>query len=300
MIRFAELLGRSNFSFLEGASHPEELVERAQQLQLEALALCDRDGVYGSVRLHEAAREQGYSKVIVGAELTLALGSSPGGSARDTVALLVETHAGYSALCRLLTAAHAGRDKGEAGITIEQIAADCSDLFAILPLDAPAVSTWRPEQMAVLREAFGERCALATWRHLDRLDAPRIEHVRRVSAQLGVPIVASARPLCHHRSRQPLADVVRCIRLKTTLDRAGTALTPNAEAELRSGERMQRLFPDQPEWIARSAAIAERCSFSLDQLHYRFPCEYSDPGLDPDETLRRRVANRWDPFMEYP
>src|SRR6516225_4878633 len=110
---FAELLGRSCFSFLEGASHPQEIVAQAKELALDAVALCDRDGLYGSVRAHTAAKELG-QRILVGAELTI----EPEGS----VALLAMDHAGYGNLCALLTAAHADHEKGTAGITAERIA----------------------------------------------------------------------------------------------------------------------------------------------------------------------------------
>src|SRR5690606_21097069 len=141
-----------------------------------------------------------------------------------------------------------------------------------------------------LREAFGERVAIAVWRHLDDADRPRMEAALAASAATGVPIVASARPSYHHRSRKPLADVVSCIRLGTTLERAGRLLSPNAEAELKPADRMLRLFPDHPEWIARTADVADRCRFSLAELRYHFPCEgYGEPDLTPDEILRRAV-----------
>ncbi len=297
---FAELLGRSGFSWLEGSSHPEQLVERAAELGLTAIALCDRDGLYGSVRMHAAAKEL-QQKVIVGAELSLERPGSflanpakastkavePDRNARPSVALLVESQQGYAALCRLLTAAHRDHEKGQAGITVEQIVTDSAELFALVPLDPRCLLNHG--ELALLREAFADRCAIATWRHLEPDDRPRLELARELGKRFDLPIVASARPLYHHRSHKALADVLACIRHKTTLEQAGQLLRLNAEAELRSAIRMARLFPQEPAFLQRSVQIAERCQFSLDQLRYSFPSEYCDDGLDPDQTLRLRV-----------
>ncbi len=294
-MRFAELLGRSCFSFLEGASHPQEMFGHARALSLEAIALCDRDGLYGSARMHAAARElqeQGRApRLIVGAELSLELEGQPARPHCErplpSLALLVEDHEGYSALCRLLTRAHADHPKGEAAISLREIAEDAAGLFAILPLEPRCQPS--AAELELLREAFSERCAIATWRHLDTDDGPRLSAAREASDHHHIPIVASSRPLYHQRTRKPLADVLHCIRRTTTLACAGTALSPNAEAELRSGKVMARLFATTPEWINRSVEISERCQFSLDQLRYHFPSDYGAPTLSPDENLRRAV-----------
>jgi error-prone DNA polymerase len=292
-MRFAELLGRSCFSFLDGGSHPDELVVRSQVLSHSAIALCDRDGMYGSVRMHQAARELEHG-VIVGAELTIARGSTSSAGASSygqhpypAVALLVRDQGGYSALCRLLTRAHAQHEKGEASISMAEITADSDGLFAIVPLDphAPLLAS----ELADLREAFAERCAIATWRHLEQGDKMRVKHACAASVAHDIPIVASNRPSYHHRTRKPLTDVLHCIRLGTTLDEAGTALHPNCEAELKSARTMARLFPGHPDWIERSADIADSCTFSLAQLRYHFPSEYGAIGLSPDENLRKAV-----------
>ncbi|MSP25104.1 MAG: DNA polymerase III subunit alpha [Myxococcales bacterium] len=388
MPRFAELLGKSCFSFLEGASRPDELLARSHQLGQFALALCDRNGLYGSARLHVAHRElleshgngtlngngngtlngnespcelvngdsvtgnpngsligsrnghlignpNGHGagnsignhagnpnpgggrlgsppRLIVGAELTLTAGlelaPQSRGKSREpdvaemsrthrglpSVALLCESAEGYATLCRLLTRAHSRKHphaqgkKGQARLDVRELVADSAGLFAIVPLEPRA--RLASDDLAVLRDGFGERCAIAVWRHLDDHDGERMEAALTASRALSLPIVASARPLFHARARKPLADVLACIRHKTTLDRAGTRLLPNAEAELASPERMARLFPGQPEWLSRSVTIAERCHFSLAELRYRFPSDYGDRALSPDENLRRAVA----------
>ena len=296
---FAELLARSNFSFLTGASHPEELVVRAKELGLAALALTDRMGLYGSVRAHAQAKES-EQRVIVGAELVL----DPGVPSRSptspsearlaalakapSVALLARDHGGYSNLCRLLTLAHAGHPKGEGALRLEDLASHHQGLVAVVPAprdpsgpDAPPA-----ELCALLHDRFGERAFLAAHRHLDAFDAARLAEVERCSERYGLDVVASARPLFHHRSRKLVADVVACIREGTTLDRAGTLLSANGEAFLRSELEMQKLFRDQPAWVERTAEVAAECRFSLSELRYHFPCTL-EPGESADQKLRR-------------
>ena len=297
--RFAELLGRSCFSFLEGASHPEELVERAAELGLEALALCDRDGLYGSARAHATAKKL-ERRVIVGAELTIELpGAPPPGDAGSTasvdvgrgpasVALLVEDHEGYSNLCRLLTAAHADHDKGTAGLSTAAIAASARGLVAVVPLDAGVPMEVADARIGPLREAFGERALVATWKRLDGRDGARAAAAIAAERRYGAPVIATARPLFHHPSRKPLADVLRCVRDKTTLDQAGTALASNAEASLRSPQQMEALFREHPAWVARTLEVAARCRFSLAELRYGFPSDaLCLPDESPDQALRR-------------
>ena len=288
--RFAELLGRSCFSFLEGASHPEELVERAAELDLEGLAICDRDGLYGSARAHAAAKKI-ERRVIVGAELTVELPGAPppgDGAPAASVALLVEDHEGYSNLCRLLTAAHADHDKGTAGTSPAAIAAAARGLVAIVPLDAGVPVEAADALLGPLREAFSDRALVATWKRLDGRDAARVAAAVAAERRYGAPVVATARPLFHHPSRKPLADVFRCVRDKTTLDQAGTALASNAEASLRSPQQMEALFRDHPAWIARTVEVAARCRFSLAEVRYGFPSDaLCLPGESADQALRR-------------
>jgi error-prone DNA polymerase len=290
-IPFAELLGRSSFSFLEGASHPDEMVDAAKALSLEALAVCDRDGFYGSVRAHAEAKKVD-QRVIVGAEVTIEEeGDQDGEGPRDTVALLAMSHEGYEGLAALLTEAHAGHEKGTAGVTVERVAASAAGLFAIVPVDGRRERGARGDAaLEGLVDAFGERLAVATWRHRDGLDRARTAAAIAARARYGVPTVASARPLYHHVERKPLADILYCIKNRLTLAEAGTRLLPNAEAFLRSGAQMLTVFKDQPEWVHRAAEIAGLCRFSLGELRYHFPSDaLCLPGETPDQALRRSV-----------
>jgi error-prone DNA polymerase len=281
---FAELIAKSSFSFLEGASHPHEIVAAARDLGLAAVGLCDRDGLYGSARAHMAAKEMG-QRVLVGAELTL----EPAGA--GTVALLAIDHDGYSNLCDLLTKAHADHEKGTAGISVHHVAAAAAGLLAVVPLDVRRADEPLPDAvLGPIRDAFPDRAFVATWRHKDGYDTTRVRAALAAEARYGTPAVATARPLYHRHERKPLADIVHCIRHKTTLDLAGTRLGPNAEACMRSPERMAALFSDLPALVGRTVEVAAACRFSLAELRYHFPSEsLCLPGETPDAALRRLV-----------
>ena len=299
MAVFAELLARSAFSFLRGASQPEELVVRAKEIGLAAIAICDRDGLYGSARAHLRAKESG-QRVIVGAELGVDPKARHAGSWKSqkvrpkaapdlpVVALLVRDGEGYSNLCRLLTLAHADLPKGESALSLEWLAEHARGLFAVVPAPRRPGDPTTPSQelLGAVREAFGERAVLAAHRRLDAFDRERIVALRSWGERFALPIVASARPLFHDPGRKPLADVLHCIRAGTTLDRAGTALEGNAEAYLRSELSMRKLFSDHPSWVDRTGEIAEDLRFSLSELRYRFPCTL-EPGESADEKLER-------------
>jgi error-prone DNA polymerase len=287
---FAELLGRSCFSFLEGASHPDELVRAAKTQGLHALALCDRDGLYGSVRAHKEATlsEQ---RVITGAELTLDPDDDGRPRPASSVALLAMDLRGYGNLCRLLTLAHADHEKGSAGIGVEEIARHAEGLIAVVPLDdRPQLRAGSDALFDPLIQAFDDRLFAATHRHLDGRDGARTATALAVEERYDLPVIASARALYHDPQRKPLADVLHCIRAGITLDQAGSALGPNTAACLRSGDKMRELFRDQPAWVERTVEIADRCLFSLSELRYRFPSEtLCLPGEPADRALRRFV-----------
>ncbi|MEO8901619.1 MAG: error-prone DNA polymerase [Polyangiaceae bacterium] len=293
---FAELLATSSFSFLRGASHPEELVREAKRLGLEAIAVCDRDGLYGSVKAFTQSQAS-KQRCVTGAELTLAA-VPPKGRTRQkptglaaglpTLALLCESHAGYQNLCRLLTLAHAECQKGESALDLNWLSAHSTGLFALIPAPKRPTDPTTPNaaQLALIHAAFGERAAIAMYRHHDGFDDARLAWACSASAQYGFRIVASARPLFHAVERKQLCDVVHAIRLGTTLDRAGTLLAGNAEAYLRSELQMKQLFSDHPEWVDAAGEVSEALRFQLSELKYQFPCSL-EPGESADEKLSR-------------
>jgi error-prone DNA polymerase len=293
---FIELLARSAFSFLRGASLPEEMVGRARELELEALALCDRDGLYGSVRAHVAGKELG-QRVIVGAELGVDAALERRGSwrtpkrvkaapERPVVALLVRDHEGYTNLCRLLTRAHADLEKGESALDPDWLDAHARGLVAVIPSPRRPGDASTPTEglLGRVKDAFGERAVIAVHRHLDRFDRERMMAARSWAHRFGLRLVASARPSFHVPERKPLADVMHCIRLGTTLEAAGTALEGNAEAYLRSELEMRRLFAERPGLVDAAGELGRELLFSLAELRYRFPCT-----LEPDESADARL-----------
>ncbi|HVU01883.1 MAG TPA: error-prone DNA polymerase [Polyangiaceae bacterium] len=301
---FCELLARSAFSFLRGASQPEEMIDRAKELGLPALALCDRDGLYGVVRAYAQAKERNV-RVIVGAELSLAEPSRPvlrtgswSTSRRakvlpetPTVALLAEDHDGYTNLCRLLTSAHHGLPKGESLLELERLGESSAGLVAVVPFSAVPGSAEAPTRalLQTVTEVFGpERAFLGACLRLDGEDHARLASVLEASERYGLSVLATNHPLFHEKERKALADVLHCIRHGTTLDEAGAALSANAEAVLRSDTEMRRLFREREEWVDAAGLVAERLRFSLSEIRYDFPCTLA-PGETADEALRRCV-----------
>ncbi len=270
----APLWVKSNFSFLEGASHPQELVEQAHALGLPAIALTDRDGVHGIVSAHTRAKELGI-KLLVGAEVTVA--SRTPSTSPHAVVLLATDRTGYGNLCQLLSRARLCSEKGSSLATVDDVASFATGLLAVCPHTA---------LLPALREPFGDRLHAYCVRHL-RADERLAEAALRDEARrLSVPIAGGTEVLYHRAERRPLQDVLTCIRHGTTLDTAGTLLRANAEHDLKTAFAMQRLFADDPGALARSREIAERCTFSLTELRYRYPLEKLPDGNTPSSWLR--------------
>ncbi|MCA9708122.1 MAG: DNA polymerase III subunit alpha [Myxococcales bacterium] len=270
---YVPLWVKSNFSFLEGASHPAELVERAHALGLPALALTDRDGLYGSVRAHVRAKELGL-RVVHGATVTVQ--DAEDGPARAVV-LLTEDRAGHGHLCQLLSKGRARCPKGHSRVLTSELREAGSGLIALCP---------DPALLAALREPFAGRLHALVTRHRHPDDRDRERALRSAAAVIGVPVIAGSEVLYHHRSRRPLQDVLTCIRHGCTLSTAGTRIRSNAEHDLLPPTPMQELYADDPDALRRSLEVAERCTFSLDQLRYRYPAEQIPDGHSQSDWLR--------------
>jgi len=282
--RYAELRCKSNCSFLAGASHPEELVDRAAELGLSALALCDRNGLYGLVRAHAQAKKRGLP-LVVGAELSVA-DLVPGAAADVPLLLLAQDREGYAGLCRLVSEAHRGspwagvggsfpagpgaqetvplRREGPPSLSWRQLAERTQGLFALYPGTDGAAA-------ARLREAFGARAALAVSRHHVAGDEARLAAARSVGKRLGIPLAVVNDVHTHERRRQPLQDVLTCVRLGTAVAQAGRRLFPNAERTLKGPEEMALLWADFPEGLETAAAIAESCRFRMEEIRGEHP-----------------------------
>jgi error-prone DNA polymerase len=268
---YAELHCLSNFSFLRGASHPEELVARAAALGYSALALTDECSLAGVVRAHVAAKRAGL-KLIIGSELRLRDGAK--------LVLLAPDRRAYGALCALITAARRRASKGAYSVALEDLErAASSGLLALL------LKTWSDPDLRWFGERFAGRAWIAAELHCgpnDRAELARLQALARAS---GLPLVAAGDVHMHVRSRRRLQDALTAVRLGRPVHECGQALFPNGERHLRSRLRLARLYP--PELLAETLAVAARCTFSLDELRYEYPRELVPEGETPASWLRK-------------
>jgi error-prone DNA polymerase len=272
---YVELHAHSAYSFLDGASLPEELAARAAELGYEALALTDHDGVCGSLEFAHAAKAFGV-RPITGAEVTLADGSH--------VTLLVESARGYANLCRLLTAAHAHtRDRLAelAPPALEQrLLAELNDgLVCLSGCARHGLGVRNPNGAAALAQAFGpERFFVELQRPYERGDARRLAALRDLAEALGVETVATGNPHAHDRSRTSLQDVLVAVRCRTSLDGCEAERRGNRESVLAAPAELEERFPLDREAVARAGELAQRLEFDLtEDLGYRYP-DFSDTG----------------------
>ncbi len=279
---YVPLWCRSNFSFLDGASHPDELVEQAHALGMEALALTDRDGVHGMVRAHVKAKELGV-RLIVGAEVTVGDAAQP-----STLVLLAANRTGYANLCRLITAGRLRRPKGESRVTWLEVCERAEGLVALWGGERSLlVRGAEPRAVAgPLREAFGDRLYAVAARHRRAEEVRREACLRQHAGRAGLPLVAATEVLYHTPARRDLQDVLTCIRHGVTLAAAGRLIRPNAEHDLKSPQRMARLFADEPALVERTREVASRCTFDLSEIRYRYPAERLPDGKTSSDWLR--------------
>ena len=272
---YAELQVTSNFSFLRGASQPEELVERAHALGYRALALTDRNTLAGVVRAHHAAR-QTELHFIAGARLDLEDGPS--------LLCLPVSRKGYGRLARLITQGRRRAPKGACRLHREDVVEAAGEqVFIAVPPEVPGPGFAR--QLAWYRERLGAPLYLAAT-HIHRgNDARRLAALASISETERVPLVATGDVHQHIPERRRLHDLLTCIRERCTIDTAGWRLAANAERHLKSPARMAALFRDHPHALANAVEIAERCLFSLGELRYEYPEEVVGEGRTPQQEL---------------
>jgi error-prone DNA polymerase len=276
---YAELQVTSNFSFLRGASHPDELIQQAAALDLKAIAITDRNSLAGIVRAHQAAQEVGI-RLVVGARLDL----------RDGMSLLAfpEDRAAYGRLTTLLTLGKRRAPKGECHLDYADVAAHGEGLVvALLPpdyVDRVSLARHRERAHRVAADFSGRAYLVA--HHLYRGDdARRIARLARIAEATGLKLLATGDALYHAPERRPLQDVVTCIREHCTIHQAGFRLAANAERHLKPAAEMARLFRGYGGALAASVEIAERCCFSLGELRYEYPEVPVPPGMTPQQRL---------------
>ncbi len=288
---YAELQVTSNFSFLRGASRAEELVARAAELGVAALAITDRNSVAGIVRAHRAAKEAGI-RFVVGVRLDF----------QDETSILCYpmNRAAYGRLTRLLTLGKRRAPKGECWITQEDFFAYAEGMIAVVLPFAPVDDPGKPmaEASFALDSPFAQ--------HLHRLkrnlpgrtylaasflyrgdDKVRLRLLASLAQSCGTPLVATNDVHYHEPSRRPLQDVLTCIREHCTIDDAGYRVFGNAERHVKSPQEMLRLFGDHPEAVRRTQEIAAQCTFNLDELRYEYPTETVPGGGTAQAELAR-------------
>ena len=275
MTGYAELQITSNFSFLRGGSHPEELVLRAHELGLEAIALTDRNTLAGVVRAHVAAKEVGI-RFVVGARLDL--------EPERSLLCFPTDRAAYGRLSQLISQGQRRTGKGGCKLGLDDLLEDASGQI-VVALAPSNLDDCFPKFLERLRRELPGRCYLAA-QHLYRGDdAARIEALAGLAAACRTPLVATGDVLYHVPERRPLQDVLTCIREHTTIDQAGFKLEANAERHLKPPAETLRLFSHHQEALAHTLEIADACRFTLDELRYDYPIDPPPAGLTIQEHL---------------
>jgi error-prone DNA polymerase len=299
---YVELHARSAFSFLQGASLPEEMAQTCADRGMGALALLDRDGVYGSPRFHQAAKKLGI-QAHIGAEVTVE------GAGRWP--LLVRDRTGYRNLCRLVTRFKMRSKKGEGGATAAEVAEHAEGLVCLTGGDdGPLAEALRRGGTGeALREAQGliatfgrENVYAELQRHYDPGEEARNQAVMEIARALGLPLIATNGVAHATPAQREVLDVFTCLRHHTTLKRAGRLLSRNAARHLKSPAAMARLFRDLPEAVARTEELSARLAFTLADLGYEFPRYPVPEGETITSFLRKRTdegaRRRYRPYHE--
>lgn len=299
----APLHVHSHFSLLRGASSVEDLVRQAKAHRYSALALTDRDALYGAIRFSRLCAEAGIHPVI-GAEVSLALGTEPEGTAPPadtrstpppTLLLLAENQTGYHNLCRLISRSYVDRPKGKARLPFDALAEHADGLIALSggrdgEVSRLLLARHRAEAAAAAeryREVFRHRFYLEVQSHHLPSDRWLMGEMVALGRAKDLPLVATTDVHYARPERRALQDVLTCVRTKTTLAQPSPERLPNGHFDLKPPEALRRLFRDLPEALERTADLAERCAVSLDFHHARFPPLDLPPGETPDDALRR-------------
>jgi error-prone DNA polymerase len=280
MIRYVELAATTNFSFLRGASHPEEMVAQAIEFGHAGIGIADRNSVAGVVRAHATMRETGASKIdfklAVGTRLVFA-DKTP-----DILAYPVN-RIGWGRLCRILTHGKLRSPKGECSLSIDDLCNDTGGLLLAVipsPLDEKIGRV-----LLTLLEAAPGSVWLAVAMSRCGSDHRRLVQLKAIATDARVPLLAINDALYHAPERRPLQDVMSCIREKTTIESAGRRLEANAERHLKSPQEMTRLFREAPDAVSETLSFLGRIRFLLDELRYEYPDEPVPPGTTPQSHL---------------
>src|SRR3954469_17025958 len=302
MTDFVELHARSAFSFLEGASLPEEMASVCAELGMPAMALLDSNGVYGTARLHTAMKRLGLRE-LVGSEVTIQnLPQGHTGTEVTSLPLLAESRTGYQNLCRLITKMKLRVPKhakpGECSATEDELREHAEGLVCLTggehgPLAAALESGSAEEGKRCIERLlgiFGERnLYIEVQRHYDRREEARNQVVSELARSYGLPLLATNAPRYARPEQREILDVFTCIRNHTRLDLAGKLLAKSSERFLKSPQAMAKLFADLPEAIANTKELSKRLQFSLTELGYEFPRYPVPEGDTMASFLRKRT-----------
>ena len=269
MTAYAELQTTSNFSFLRGACHPEELVSRAAEKDLKAIAITDRNTLAGVVRAHLTAREMDI-KLIVGARLDFT-------DAPSLLCLPMNRDA-YSRLSQLITLGRRRASKGECHFSIDDFLSQAEDQIAISLANTS-------EPLHKLESALPGRCYLAGQNMMAGGDQQKLARLAELAKAINVPLVATNNVHYHDSNRRDVQDALTAVREHCTIDKAGFHLFANAEHHIKSGDEMAILFQRYPDAVVRTVEVAERCKFSLNQLVYEYPNDEAPPGISSQNYL---------------
>jgi error-prone DNA polymerase len=289
---YAELFCLSNFTFLQGASHAEELAERAAQLGYAGLAITDECSLAGIVRAHVAAR-QAQLPLVVGSYFKLV---NADGSPAFGLILLAQNRDGYGNLCELITLGRMRAPKGEYRLTPQDLARPekpythlrgMPGCLAILVPDFPAKEALLGERLQWLDATFPARAWCGLVLHQRAMDDIHRGTIEYVAQQCALPVVALGHVVMHVRSRKPLQDTMTAIRVGKPVHECGYELAPNAEQHLRPRLRLANLYPEHA--LKETTNILARCTFSLDSLRYEYPDELVPPGTTPTDYLRQET-----------
>jgi len=298
---YIELHCHSNFSFLDGASHPDDLVARAREISMPAMALTDHDGLYGMVKFHNAAREQGI-KPIIGAEMTLDDGHH--------LTLLVQNMTGYSNLCRLISQSQLSHGKGQASldpVVLENHSEGLLCLSGCKKGEIPQlVLAGKKEEAARAArhylDIFGHNFYIELQNNLCPEDRRLCRSLVELAHDLGIGYVATNNVHYAQREGHRLQDILVCIKNHSTLDSSHHLRRPNSEYHLKPAEEMSRLFRECPKALANTLQIADECDLNLDLSSHRFPDFQAPPGETADSYLEKlcweEVHRKYQPVTE--
>ena len=280
-MKYTELQVTSNFSFLRGASHPEEMVDQAVALGYDAIAITDRNTFAGIVRAHAAAKKAGI-RLIPACRLDLMDGPSLLAFPTDIKA--------YAKISALLTLGNLRAEKGSCHLYKADVYThSVGSKFIVIP---PATLNEKfdfeddfKNQVREFRESLGDQLSIAVSRAYNGDDSKMLARIHQLAVRFRITMVATNDVHYHNLTRRELQDIITCVREKCTIHNAGFKLHPNAERYLKPNEEMLRLFRQYPDAIREAQKIAEACKFSLDQLKYQYPKEITSEGRTPQEEL---------------